>query len=493
MNIVFFNSHTLLASHYETELELMSEHQIKGDKIIQLTCNKELPACDTNPYHMQEACERCVSKRKHGLSLLTEHDIKRLSFFNLTDEDKRIISEIPKKFSSIKELQQLKFGNFDLGYAVASSIISLLRDPNPKLTDQLTERFIVASLGVYFSIINFIKDNPTDIMYVFNGRVSVSKAALSACQFMETTCILHERGNSIKHYSLFKNSSILDLNNTQNLIVSKWNSADPLQREQKASAWFNTRIGGKMENWYSFLADQIFQLPENWDQTKENILICNSSEDEMASLGDEWKNPLYSSQSEGILRIIEDSILNTNIHFYLRIHPNLVSVSNSDVAFLRKLERPNLTVIQPDSKLSTYHLINACSKTITFGSTAGIEATYMKKPSILAGKSLYCNLGGNYIPNSHEDLLNLLSKSLAPMPKDAALMFGFFFSTFGIPFKHYDAEDFGKGKFMGRYVTPKIGFKYKFIKLLYHNQMFPAVSEKFSLRSREGIMKKYLP
>jgi hypothetical protein len=492
MNIVFFNSHTLLASHYETELELMSEHLIKRDNIVQLTCDKELPACDTNPYHMQEACERCVSKRKHGLSLLSDNNIKRLSFFKLTDDDKRIISKIPKKFSSINELQQLKYGNFDLGYAVASSIISLLRDPNPSLDDQLTERFIVSSLGVYFSIINYIKENPTDIMYVFNGRVSVSKAALSACQFMGITCVLHERGNSIKHYSLFKNSSILDLNNTQNLIVSKWNSSDPNEREQKASAWFNTRIGGKMENWYSFLADQIFQLPENWDETKENILICNSSEDEMASLGDEWKNPLYLSQSEGILRIIEDSILNTNIHFYLRIHPNLVSVSNSDIVFLKKLERPNLTVIQPDSKLSTYHLINACSKTITFGSTAGIEATFMGKPSILAGKSLYCNLGGNYIPSSHEELLKLLNSSLTPMPKDAALMFGFFFSTFGIPFKHYDAEDFGKGKFKGSYISPNLGFKYKFIKLLFHNTLLPILSEKISLKSREDVMKKYL-
>jgi hypothetical protein len=160
--------------------------------------------------------------------------------------------------------------------------------------------------------------------------------------------------------------------------------------------------------------------------------------------------------------------------------------------FLKKLERPNLTVIQPDSKLSTYHLINACSKTITFGSTAGIEATFMGKPSILAGKSLYCNLGGNYIPSSHEELLKLLNSSLTPMPKDAALMFGFFFSTFGIPFKHYDAEDFGKGKFKGSYISPNLGFKYKFIKLLFHNTLLPILSEKISLKSREDVMKKYL-
>ena len=110
MNIVFFNSHTLLASHYETELELMSEHLIKRDNIVQLTCEKELPACDTNPYHMQEACERCVSKRKHGLSLLSDSNIKRLSFFKLTEDDKRIKAEAGKILSAYRERRQRFFG-----------------------------------------------------------------------------------------------------------------------------------------------------------------------------------------------------------------------------------------------------------------------------------------------------------------------------------------------------------------------------------------------
>ena len=493
MNVVFLNSHTLLASHYETELELILNHQSAGDKIVQLFCNKELPACDTNPYFMPEACERCSSKRHEGYKFLSKEGLKTQSFFNLTNADKTIIKSIPKHFNSVEELQKLKYEEFDLGYAVASSIISISRDPNPELRKEFTERFIVASLGVYFSLINYLQKNQTDLVYVFNGRVSVSKAALSACKKLGVTCVLHERGNSIKHYSLFKNSSILDLNNTQKLIVEKWNEANKEEREIVASSWFNTRIGGKMENWYSFLADQVFQLPDDWNSEKENILICNSSEDEMASLGDEWRNPLYKSQSEGIIRILEDAKKFSNIHFYLRIHPNLVSVKNTDVELLLNLKGPNLTVIQPTSKISTYHLINACSKTITFGSTAGIEATYMGKPSILAGKSLYCNLGGNYLPNSHEELLDLLPISLEPKPKETALMFGYFFSTFGIPFKYYEAEDFGKGKFKGSYINPNMGIKYKLIQSIFHNKTFPNLSEKLRLRLREKAINKYLP
>jgi hypothetical protein len=58
MKVVVFSSHVLLASHYETELEIMLNHQNEGDEIVQLVCDTDLPACDTNPYFQPEACAR---------------------------------------------------------------------------------------------------------------------------------------------------------------------------------------------------------------------------------------------------------------------------------------------------------------------------------------------------------------------------------------------------------------------------------------------------
>ena len=78
MNIAIFNSHTLLASHFETELEIIHDHQEKGDHVVQLICEKDLPACDINPFFHPEACERCISKRKNGYpSLVKKPEIIR--------------------------------------------------------------------------------------------------------------------------------------------------------------------------------------------------------------------------------------------------------------------------------------------------------------------------------------------------------------------------------------------------------------------------------
>ncbi len=492
MNIAIFNSHTLLASHYETELEIIHDHQEKGDHVVQLICERDLPACDINPFYQPEACERCISKRKNGFaSLPKKPEIKR--FFNLTGDDKIRIKETPKVFENISDLKKLKVDEYEIGYSVASSIISYYRDPNPTLDPKWVERYIIGCLGVYFSMINYLKANHTDVVYAFNGRLSHTKAVLQACRSMHVKCVLHERGNSMPFYSLFENTSIHDLKNTQRLIIETWENADPDERTARATQWFNTRIGGKMENWFSFLEKQIFELPKDWDESKKNILICNSSEDELASLNDEWENHLYANQTEGILRIINDTKNIKNIHVYLRIHPHLAKVENKDLRKLLSNQSPHLTIIPATSLISTYHLINQASQVVTFGSTVGIEATFMGKPSILAGKSFYINLGSSYDPSSHEELVELIKSDLEPKSKEKALMTAYFFGTFGIPFKHYQPEDFGLGKFKGKYIKADDGLRYKLIKTIYHNSKFPKLSEWLRLRLREKLTQRFLP
>ena len=492
MNIAIFNSHTLLASHYETELEIIYNHQEKGDHVVQLICERDLPACDINPFFHPEACERCISKRKNGYTSLPKTpELKR--FFHLTETDKLRIKQTPKVFANVTELKKLKVDEYEIGYSIASSIISYFRDPNPSLDPKWLERYIIGCLGVYFSMINYLKENPTDIVYAFNGRLSHTKAVLQACKSLQVKCLLHERGNSMPFYSLFENTSIHDLKNTQRLIIETWENADPIERNARATQWFQTRIGGKMENWFSFLENQTFDLPENWDDSKKNILICNSSEDEFASLNDEWKNHLYDNQTDGILKIINDTREIENIHIYLRIHPHLAKVNNADLSKLLSIKSSHLTIIPASSTISTYKLVQNASQVITFGSTIGMEATFMEKPSILAGKAFYYNLGGTYEPETHQELINLINQDLKPKPQEIALMFAYFFGTFGIRFKHYSPEDFGLGKFKGKYIKADDGLKLKLIKTIYHNSIFPQLSEWLRLRLREKLTQRFLP
>ncbi|MEQ8688383.1 MAG: hypothetical protein RIE86_23970 [Imperialibacter sp.] len=451
MKIAVFNSHSLWASHYETELEIIQQHLEAGDEVVQMQCISELPTCDQNLNYAVDSCQRCIKKVEQGRSLLskkiTSVGIDR--YLNKSDWD-RIIN-LPSGFKTVQELKEFTIEDFDIGQGVASSIISLLRHSNfdLELHKDLLKNYLDGSAKVYFAFKSFIKQEVPDVVYCFNGRWAHTRAVFRACENSGVTCILHERGQDILHYALFKNSfphSIAKFTVRANAL---WADAGP-GKSELAAMFFENRKNGNSDDWYSFIKKQKNSVfPAGWDETKLNVVIFNSSEDEVAAIDDEWKNEVYTDQIQGIQSICESLKGDRSIQIYLRIHPNVAKAHPGEYTPYAKLTYNNLTIIGPDSEISTYGLLEKADKVITFGSTVGIEAVYWSKPSILAGKAFYQDLQGTYNPKSHEELLELLRRPLEPLPKEAALIYGYYFRSFGEPFIHTKAESFSQASFKG--------------------------------------------
>lgn len=461
MKVVFLNSHILWPSHYETELELIENHILNGDTVIQYYCDAQLPNCDLNPFFVPSVCDICINKRKQGYSLLSGKIDKRPLPHLLPDEMKRI-RMLPDSFSSVENLQELEIDGFDIGYAVASSLISTLRDPKPDLQKYRVAiaDYITGSAAIYLAFKRiFVTDRP-DRVYVFNGRLAHVKPMLRLCQQTGIECFVHERGADKAKYSISVNSSPHEISYVQEQMKKVWDNADCESRVKIASEFYLKRKAGQETGWYSFIKGQKDIMPEGWSTQKVNIAVFNSSEDEFASLSKEWKNDLYSSQIDGLTRILADLKPEDNIHFYLRIHPNLRNVDNEDTRKLYKLKSPFLTTIPADSPISTYLLIENADKVLTFGSSTGIEATFAGKVSILAGKTLYRGLGSTYEPKSHDELMGMLRNATQPCDKEGALIYGFYYSTLGKPFQHYQADDLANGAFKGVRLTAEMnGFQ----------------------------------
>ena len=87
---------------------------------------------------------------------------------------------------------------------------------------------------------------------------------------------------------------------------------------------------------------------------------------------------------------------------------------------------PNATIIPPESKVSSYDLMEACEKIITFGSSTGLEACYWGKPSILIGHSGYELCGAVYHIKKLEEIIPSIDGDLSPKPRMAAIKFAYF-------------------------------------------------------------------
>lgn len=451
--ISFFND---WVTHLGVELEIAHKHLDAGDQVEFLGCDGCIRICQANPSGSATACEICRYRRLRGIQLLsapvTEHRLGDYTDAAQEEEVERLAAGV----NTAEAARAFKFEGEDLGWGALSSTIQELRDPLCK-TDQaktLLAEYTKTALTSYLAVKHFLRRHPPfDVVYIFNGRFACTRGAFRACQKTGGMKImLHERGCSIEKYDVFEN----DLPHAREFwirrIQSMWEKeGNQQEREQIGRSFYEERRAGVAVAWHSFTNRQESGLlPEDWDASRKNIVIYNSSEDEFAGIGDEWKNPVYPMQCDGVRRIVSDGLIQCpEVHFYLRMHPNLTGVENEDVRILRSIQSPNFTLIEPDAKICTYALLDAADKAISFGSTVGIEATYWRKPSISAGHSFYEDLDAVYWADSHETLMNHISLDLEPKPLLGALKYGFCMRTFGTEFKYWKATEMEHGTFKG--------------------------------------------
>lgn len=458
--VAFFHSHSNWPSHLETELELMHYFDASTE-VISYQCNDILQRCDGNPHKDPYYCSKCILKRKTGLQLVD-----------------RPFREIPIQFSgnapqlnlelAIDEFKQLKHHNFDVGYAVLSSVVSIYRDAYPTLQKYAGDfqDFYASSIQLYDFFITSLQQEQPDLVLIFNGRFAYTRALLRACQALSIPFYTHERGSNPTKFMMYDNVLPHDMQFYNTVMQESWKDTSISLEEKTAVAenYYKERMAGKSQSWFSFVAHQEKEtLPENWNPEKYNVGIFLSSEDEFIAIGDTWEAGLFPNQLVGLQEIFSQLPANSNRHFYVRIHPNS-KLSFDFIANLMQLENENVTVIHPESKLSTYKLMLEVDKVVSFGSTVGIEATYWGKVSISLGQSFYTLLGATYFPKSVDAAVALIDQEdLLPIDRSKALPYAYHLATFGYSFKIYQGKSIMEGTFKQTDLNSIVGIKNKIV------------------------------
>jgi hypothetical protein len=444
--------------HFGTDLEIIQNHLDAGDEVEAIVCNSTLAICDTNPSHSLQKCLSCVGKRWAGFNLLSGRFRQRaISSLGTTDRSK--LETLRYDFSSLEELKNYRFYGFDIGYAALASLVSILREPKPDLqapqTREMLRRLLTTSTTIFLGFGNYLDLNSPDRVYVFNARFANTRAVLRACQLRKIECFCHDRGSTIDKYEVYKNALPHDRSQFAQALVTSWKRENPEVRNEIGRRFFMERREAIVQNWIAFTKDQqAGLLPQAWDSSKRNIAIFVSSEDEYVAIGKEWEGGVYESQDEGILQIAQAFADFPQFHFYIRVHPNLKHLDNSQTRMLGTINAKNLSVIPADSPVCSYTLMDQCEKVIVFDSTIGIEATYSGKPSIACRPNLYSALKGAYEPTTHAEVVALISADLEPKSLSSALIYGYHMRTFGRRFKYFQPTHLFEGTFMKTELKP---------------------------------------
>ncbi len=447
MKILIYSNTGLTSKQIGLTTEVVGQLRSEGHELKIVLCDNILDNCYFNRSHNILGCASCQSRLAQLFKLI---GVEKGELLKLKSFEKVKEVELPQ-FPDTESLMEYSYEGVPIGRGVASSIISYKRDfiLSTEKYGSLIELELRKSMNVLLNFKQLIKEFQPEQMYIFNGRFAEVFPAVKLAEHNNIPFYTIESGSGL-NYELFKNCLPHSIMERDREIRNCWNNAKEPQRSTEGAEWFISRKERDESLEPSFTKNQEKGLLPRFDENKINIVIFNSSEDEVKAV-DGWQTPLFKNQNQAITQILSYFLNNQRLHFYLRIHPNLIDVANEQLMEIERINYPNLTVLAANSPVDTYKLMEACDKVLVFSSSTGIEATYWGTPSILYGRSFYQNLDAVYTPESFEELTSLLEKEkLLTKPRENTLAYGYYMKTYGKQSKSFQYGGLKQSYFKGR-------------------------------------------
>lgn len=475
MNILIYSPYSLDNNSTPVLLDEALEYlQTEGNKVLFVTCSGELKPCDSNYEQSSIRCKECMFST-YLLTKKIKHPniiFKRTKDY-INNSSKNRANSLNFTYNSINEVKSLEFNGINIGNGVVSSYVSMTRNLSPafnKETRHFFDKSLQASALLTIATIQMIDEFKPDLVCLFNGRFGGLRPVLEVCLKQKIEISILEctfaTNREIQQKVKFTNALPHDIDKNTPTIENYWKEWENCnERELVASEFYNNRRNAIVASDNVYIGNQISDLlPDDWDKSKRNFVIFNSSEDEFFCVGESFdKYKLFNDQIEGIRYLAQNALTDSSIHFYLRVHPNLSNIKFNYHTKLADIfnDLKNLTIIPSISPISTYKLIDNCEKIFVFGSTAGAEATYWGKPVILLGGAFYIHLDAAYYPANRSELNKLIFKQLLPKPKLGALKYALFiFGKRGTPYKYVNFN-YKIIKFSGKILLIPKCYQYK--------------------------------
>jgi Capsule polysaccharide biosynthesis protein len=440
------------AWHFGTALEIADvalDHEA-GVVFAHAAC--DLPYVEGAPYPLtpgdREHFRRALSR---GMTLLQS----RVHVECGIPEDivRAAAAEALPPVPTLDALKAWRHRDLDIGMGVASSLISETRNAQYDVVENaaIIQDALRSALTTALHAEWLIQQHRPDLVVLFNGRFGTLRPVLRVAERHGIPVLMHDRGADRTRYFLYTRPPH-DMLYLQDEMQTAWNAQpDAARREADARRFYEDARAGVEQSWSSFVTSQVRgTLPADWDRSRRNFVYFGSSDDEFAAIGDGLSSALFFDQFEAIHYLADRIRALPDARLMVRVHPHLAKKHAMERARWEALAQLGVSIVAPDSPISTYTLIENADVVVTFSSTVGVEATFWRRPSISLGPNYYSTLDAAYQPKTRVELDALLRTTPLPVkPIVGSLVYGHFFQTFGIPFKRFRVDALNKGKYLG--------------------------------------------
>lgn len=397
----------------------------KGYQVAFLLCDSDLEGCQIikfSSYKPEELmasantprCGKCSSNIDVLFSPL---GLPIYNFKSDRSEEHRLKAEFRNQ--SFEELREFKIDSVQVGmhaWAGAIRYFATTQFTNEPLAKEVLIRFLISGIRIHSSMDKVFEDFQPDTLIAHHGiyipQGVVAEFARSKNINLMTWTASYRKGTFIfspdetYHYSMVSEPT----SNWDSLVLTS-------TQESTLDKYMSSRWHGE-NDWIKFSDTKVDRDKSFKDKSDFYLALTSVTWDAEIH----YESRAFKNMREWLMTTIDYFKANPNQNLVIRVHPAEITSPNrsreSMFSFVNSLDIDqftNISVIKPDSNISTYSLIEKSRAVIVYNTKTGIEAAYKNKPVIVAGESWLRGKGIGWDAHDAQDYLGILDLFQRPI------------------------------------------------------------------------------
>jgi hypothetical protein len=407
---------------------------LRGANVEILLCDESLPACQLTkitkiaPEELLEKtqkriCERCYSD---GLEMFKPLGLKihrygdYLKQADSIENIEKISEETPVSGISAYKLDGVAVGEH--AYAGALRYYARGDLENEPLGESVLRKYFKASLLTTHVVSRLLEVNNYDVVCFHHG-IYVPQGLIGEVCRKKGVRIVNWNPAYRKHCFIF----------------SHGNTYHHTMITEPVSTWENIQWSPDVKK------DTIDYLNSRWSGTQDWIWFHEDPQEEIAKIAQElgvdfskpciglltnvmwdaqlhYKSNAFSNMLDWVIQTISYFKKRPELQLIIRVHPAEIRgmIPSRQPLVPEIMKRfpklpPNIFIIAPESRISTYAVMQKCNTVIIYNTKTGIEVSSMGIPVVVTGEAWIRGKGFSLDANSPREYFEILDK--LPMPQ----------------------------------------------------------------------------
>jgi len=326
------------------------------------------------------------------------------------------------------------------GSGMGRSILQVHPDTNTPIRDdyewpaRYLSHVIRSYAWAYDQAYELIEQRGLSTVVVYNGRFTHDRAVAAAAGALGARTLYYDTGGYETDFDL----TTADTHDWRHLQVRMKQMAAQWGRDgdELGARWFTDRRQHTDRNNAIFTSEQqIGHLPDLPDDGTL-VVFFSSSGDEIAELEISWDS-YFQSQENALRSLAQVCRQRPDTTLVVRTHPHMRLKPRDDLErWTKSVEEidPDMH-FGPESSIDSYALMQKADVVFTYGSTSGIEAAFLGRPSVVMGPSAYDNLGCVHRITTVAEIAESIDDPPATAP-ERAIPFGLMMQRRGFTYSH---------------------------------------------------------